>query len=287
MFFISGITGHVGGAAARDLLADGHRIRTLARDPAKAAAWSAQGVEVQRGDLLDPEALAAAMRGAEGVYLMMPPFHPPSPGHTEAKAIVASFRTALAQVPPQKLVVLSSIGSQRRERLGNIMATALLEQSLEGAAFPITYVRAGSFYENYEGSFRGARATGFFDTFFTPTDRPVPMIGSRDIGREVARRLVATWSGHRVVELGSDHSPDEVARAMASALGREVRARAIPRSEWTARLEAFGMAPGTTWAFEEMEDGFNSGWIAFGDPGAERVAATLTPAEFFASLRPS
>ena len=47
--------------------------------------------------------------------------------------------------------------------------------------------------------------------------------------------------------------------------------------KWTASLEKQGMPAGGTWAFEEMEDGFNSGWISFGIPGAESVPATLTP----------
>ena len=36
---------------------------------------------------------------------------------------------------------------------------------------------------------------------------------------------------------------------------------------------------------EEMQDGFNSGWIDFGVPGTEPVAATTTPAEVFARAR--
>jgi len=51
-------------------------------------------------------------------------------------------------------------------------------------------------------------------------------------------------------------------------------------------FELFGLGDKLgTGAFEEMEDGFNSGWITFGRPGAERVAGTITPAQFFAALR--
>ena len=56
-----------------------------------------------------------------------------------------------------------------------------------------------------------------------------------------------------------------------------VQARAIPREQWTASLEAQGMLPGTTGAFEEMEDSFNSGWIDFGVPGTEPVADGFRP----------
>jgi len=45
-----------------------------------------------------------------------------------------------------------------------------------------------------------------------------------------------------------------------------------------------GLPAGGTAAYEEMQDGINSGWIKFGVPGAEQVAGTTTPAELFARL---
>ena len=44
MYFIAGITGHVGGAATRQLLAGGKQVRTLARTPSKAKDFASQGV---------------------------------------------------------------------------------------------------------------------------------------------------------------------------------------------------------------------------------------------------
>jgi uncharacterized protein YbjT (DUF2867 family) len=53
MFFIAGITGRVGGAAARHLLAKGKQVRTLLRTPRKAQGFAEQGVEIRQGDLND------------------------------------------------------------------------------------------------------------------------------------------------------------------------------------------------------------------------------------------
>jgi uncharacterized protein YbjT (DUF2867 family) len=284
MIFVSGITGHVGGTAAQQLLDRGHAVRTLARDPGKAAAWAARGVDVRQGDFLDPAAVAAALDGVAAAYLMMPPVFAPARGFPEAKAVVASFRAALERASPPRLVVLSSIGSQQTRGLGNITSTHLLEQALIDLPSATAFVRAGSFLENYAFGLKAAAATGWFDSYLAPTDRPVPMIASADVGRQVARLLVGDWTGRKIVELGSRASPDELAAAMGEALGRPVKARAVPRETWAASLEASGMVPGSTWAFEEMEDSFNSGWIDFGVPGTEPVAATVTPRQFFAQL---
>ena len=124
------------------------------------------------------------------------------------------------------------------------------------------------------------RGLGVFYTFYSPTDRAVPMIATDDIGAEAAKLLTEGWSGKKVVELGSPVSADALAEAMGEVLGRTVRAEAVPREQWKATLASFGMTSGTE-AFEEMTDGINSGWISFGVEGAERVAATLTPVEVF------
>ena len=286
MFFVTGMTGKVGGAAARQLLKEGHTVRTLARDPQKATEWSQKGVDIRQGDFNDASAVAGALEGVEGAYLMLPPFFTPAPGFPEAKAIAASFREALRQAPPPRLVALSSIGSQQTSGLGMITATHLLEEALGELPFPIAFIRPGSFFENYTFGLKAAASTGWFDTYLTPTSQPVPMVATEDIGKEVARLLTGDWGGNqKIIELGSPVSPDDLARAMSQGLGRTVQARAIPREQWTASLEAQGMPPGFIKPFLEMEDGFNSGWIDFGVSGTEPVPGTITPSQFFEQAR--
>ena len=50
MFLVMGITGKVGGATARHLLAQDKKVRALVRDRAMAASWTEQGVELVDGD---------------------------------------------------------------------------------------------------------------------------------------------------------------------------------------------------------------------------------------------
>jgi uncharacterized protein YbjT (DUF2867 family) len=285
MFLVSGITGKVGGAAARQLLELGQTVRALVRDPQKANEWSQRGVDVCQGDFNDVAAVARALDGVKGAFLMLPPFFAPAPGFPDAKAIVASFLDALRRTPPPLLVVLSSVGSQQSGGIGMITATHLLEEGLGDLPFPTAFIRAGSFLENYTFGLKAAASTGWFDTYLAPTDRPVPMVAAADIGKEVARQLVGGWSGKKIVELGSRVSPDDLACAMSEVLGRPVQARSIPREKWTAGLKAQGMPPRFVDPFEEMEDGYNSGWIDFGVPGTEPVAGTITPAQVFAQVK--
>lgn len=288
MFLVTGITGHVGGATAQNLLAKGHKVRALVRDPKKAAAWASQGVELVQGDLNDAAAIAGALQGVEGAYIMVPPTLTPQRGFPEAKAVIAAYVDALKRVPPPRLVALSSIGAEKTERLGLITALHLFEQALAPSMFPIAFIRAGSFFENDIHSLPIAAQSGHFYTFYQPAERPVPSIATRDIGALAAELLTdKSWTGHRIIELGSPYSPAQLASAMTEVLGRPVAPFAIPRERWSATMESFGLPPGSTWAYEEMVDGINSGWINFGVPGVERVPATTKPQQVYAAAQAS
>lgn len=285
MFFVAGITGHVGGATARKLLAQGKKVRTLARDPKKASAWADQGVEVRQGDWTDAAALASALEGVEGAYLMLPPVMAPKPGYPEARAVIASYREALSKTKPPKVVLLSSIGAEKPNGLGLITQTHLMEEVLKDLPLPVAFVRAGSFFENYGAVLPVAESAGVLYSFYHPLDRPVPMIATVDIGDEVARLLTSEWTGKRIVELASPVTPNEVARAMSEALGRPVQAQLVPRERWTATFESFGFPAGSTGGYEEMLDGVNSGLFAFGVPGTEHVEGRTGAKDFFAKAK--
>ena len=166
-----------------------------------------------------------------------------------------------------------------------ITATHLLEEGLRGLPVPTCFIRPGSFFENYLRNVTRAASTGVFESFLAPTGRAFLMAATQDIGHEIARRVVMDWTGHRVLELGSMTSPDDLARAITEVLGRPVQATAIPRDRWTATLADQGMPPAFIEPYLQMEDGYNSGWIDFGVPGSERVHGTTTPTQVFAQSR--
>ncbi len=284
MFLVTGITGKVGGAAAKQLLAQGKQVRALVRDEAKAKSWADGGVELVKGEWEDAAAMTRALEGVEGAYLMMPPVQTPSRDFREAKAVIASYKQALAEAAPPKVVALSSMGSQQTSGLGLITSTHLFEEALRDEPFPIAFIRAGGFYENFLYGLQAGQG-GTLPLFYTPTDRKLPMIATADIGAEAAKLLTTDWTGKRYIELGSMVSSDEVAAQLGKVLGREVKAQALPREAWAATLEQMGLPKGQTWAYEEMMEGENSGWIGFGVEGTERVEGTTSAQQVFAAAK--
>ena len=112
------------------------------------------------------------------------------------------------------------------------------------------------------------------------------MVATNDIGAEVATLLTGpTWSGQRVIELGSMVSADEVAVQLGEVLKLDVKAFAVPRAGWPAAFEQFGIPKGQTGPAEAMFEAVNSGWMDLGVEGTEHVAGTTSPRDVFAAAQ--
>ena len=285
MFLVMGIMGNVGGATARHLLAQGKTVRALVRDRAKAASWMDQGVELVDGDWNDAAAIQRALDGVQGAFLMLPAAWAPSPDFKEAKSVIANYVAALNRTPPPRVVALSSMGANRTSGLGMITALSLLERGFQDLTTPVAFVRAGGFFENFLYGLHVAQG-GTLPVYYDPTDRKSTMVATTDIGAEVAALLTGmAWSGHRVVELGLMVSADEVAAQLGEVLQRDVKACAVPRAEWPASFERFGIPKGQTGAAEAMFEAINAGWMNFGVEGTEHIAGTTSARDVFAAAQ--
>jgi uncharacterized protein YbjT (DUF2867 family) len=196
MYAIVGITGRVGGAIAENLSAQGEQIRAIVRNPEKAARWRDRGAEVVAADVDDPNALASAFEGTDGVFLMIPPNFAPGPGFPETRKTLASFHAALAKASTKKAVYLSSIGAEQTSGLGLITSLHLLEQTLGDLPIPQAFLRAGWFMENHAWDVSTARTGGTIFSNLDPLDRKFSMVATADIGKAGADVLRQEWTGN-------------------------------------------------------------------------------------------
>lgn len=281
MFAITGITGQVGGAVARELLAAGKPVRAVVRSAAKSEAWAKRGCEVALAEIGDASALQAAFDGAEGVFVLLPSSFDPAPGFPEVRSIVSAIQCALAAVRPERIVALSTIGVQATEQ--NLLSQlGIMERELGELTAPVAFLRPAWFMENAAWDIAPARERGVVPSFLQPLDKPFPMVATADVGAVAAELLQETWSGRRIVELEGPRrvTPNEIAAALTGLIGRAVRAEAVPRSTWEELFTSQGMKhPGERM---RMLDGFNDGWIEFeaGPKGSRKgridIATVLT-----------
>jgi uncharacterized protein YbjT (DUF2867 family) len=266
MFAVTGITGQVGAAVARSLLAANQPVRAVIRDRGKSAPWARLGCDIAIAELEDTGALTAAFEGTTGVFVLLPPVFDPAPGFPESMRLISSFSAALASAKPARVVALSTVGADApRPNLLNVLGR--LEESLGSLPIPVTFLRAAWFMENAAWDIAAAKS-GLMQSYLQPLDRAVPMISTEDVGRAAAALLQERWEGKRVVELESTQrvSPNALAAAFAEVLGTPVRVEVVPRDQWESIFRAQGMKNPTPRM--QMIDGFNAGWIDFPDGGA-------------------
>jgi NAD(P)H dehydrogenase (quinone) len=266
MFAVTGITGRVGAAVARGLLAADQPVRAVIRDRSKSAPWARLGCDIAIAELEDTGALTTAFEGTAGVFAMLPSVFDPPPGFPETVRRISSLNAALANAKAARVVVLSTIGADA-PRPNLLNALGRMEEVLGSLPVPVTFLRAAWFMENAAGDIASAKR-GLIQSYLQPLDRAVPMISTEDVGRAAAALLQERWEGKRVVELESTQrvSPNALAAAFAEALGTPVRVELVPRDQWESVFRAQGMKNPTPRM--QMIDGFNAGWIDFPDGGA-------------------
>jgi uncharacterized protein YbjT (DUF2867 family) len=137
---VTGVSGFVGAMLAPRLLADGHRVRALTRDPARAAsALAAQAtahrepraprlgeadsvrdptseIAVVRGDVLTGEGLAQALDGIEVAYYLIHSMESPPAGTSHERAFpererlgATTFATAARRAGVRRIVYLGGL----------------------------------------------------------------------------------------------------------------------------------------------------------------------------------
>jgi NAD(P)H dehydrogenase (quinone) len=283
MYAITGITGKVGGALARALLAESQPVRAVVRAADKGQAWAERGCEVAVAEMKDAASLTAAFKGAQGVFILPPSEFDPSPGFPEAREVIDAVKSALESASPGKVVCLSTIGAQASQP--NLLTQrTLMEQALGKLPMTIAFLRPGWFMENAAWDVASARDSGVIHSFLQPLDRAVPMVSTDDVGRAAAALLQERWEGKRVVELEGPQrvSPNALAAAFAKALGTPVRAEAVPREQWESIFREQGMKNPTPRI--QMIEGFNAGWIDFADRGAHARKGSISIDQAIATL---
>jgi len=276
MYAITGVTGNVGGAVARALLAGGQSVRAVVRNVDKVQVWRNLGCEVALATIEDEASLSVAFQRAEAVFVLVPPNFDPTPEFSEAREVGNTLRSALAAARPKRVVYLSTIGAQARE-INLLTQHSIIEKAIGDLPIPITFLRPAWFMENCRWDVAPARETGVVPSFLQPLDKPVPMVATADIGKSAAGLLQEKWEGYRVIELEGPTrvTPNQIATTLAKLLGKPVRMEVVPRKSWDALFRSQGTKNPVPRI--RMLDGFNEGWIEFerGNSGSQKGNTSL------------
>jgi uncharacterized protein YbjT (DUF2867 family) len=181
------------------------------------------------------------------------------------------------------VLCLSTIGGDAVQ--DNLLSQrTMMEKAVTAVGIPLTILRPGWFIENALWDVPSARDNGIIHSFLQPVDKLFPMVATQDVGRVAAELIQEDWSGTRIVELEGPRrvSPNDLAGAFASAIGKPVHVETVPRDTWEALFRSQGMKNPTPRI--RMLDGFNEGWIAFQDMGSKAVKGRIDADAVIATL---
>jgi len=179
---VVGGTGHVGRPVAERLRADGRQVRLLVRDAARARSMLGDGFELFSGSIEDATAVAAAMRGVDGVHVSVT-------GGTVAEMMAAEavgMATVAAEAARARVGLVTYVsGNLAREDYGPKLpehrAKIIAEDALKASGVPYVIFRPTYFMENLTRHISGRRAI----TIGHP--RPLHMVAAADFGSMVSR----------------------------------------------------------------------------------------------------
>jgi len=227
---ITGATGQQGGAVARELLAAGHEVKAMTRNPngEKAQALAALGAEVVQGDLNDAASLQRAFAGAWGVFAVQNTWEAGVEGEEEQgkrTAEVASERGV-------QHFVYTSVGSaERATGIPHFDNKWRVEETVRSLGFPsYTILRPVFFMENWVSPwFKPAIDDGTLAIGIKP-DTQLQMIAVDDIGKygRLAFEQHEALNGRAIEIAGDELTMPQVAEFISRASGKPVSHYQVP-----------------------------------------------------------
>ncbi|MFE1382626.1 NmrA/HSCARG family protein [Streptomyces sp. NPDC058740] len=226
---VTGATGAQGGATARALLAAGHHVRALTRDPAAptAEALRALGAELCRADFDDRASLDAALAGADALFAVTTPFGTDTATEVRQGGTLVD---AAAAADLGHVVFASAAHADRATGIPHYDSKYEIERHLAASGLPWTVIAPAAFMDNYAD---GWTLEGLRDGSFAwpmPSGVPLTLIPAADIGAfaALALRRREEFAGRRI-DIASDAlDPAAIARVLAEATGRPMAHQEVP-----------------------------------------------------------
>ncbi|KOU61536.1 NmrA family transcriptional regulator [Streptomyces sp. MMG1533] len=233
---VIGATGQQGGATARQLLERGRPVKALVRDPHSppARALRAAGADLVVGDLDDPVSLRKAMRGSQGVFLVLTMMVGP---RISPEGVVAEERRGKAvadlagELGIEHLVYSSLNGAAAHSGIPYYESKRRIEEHLRSLGLPATILRPVSFMDNFATYNRPVLENGELVLGLAVRPQiPMPLIAVRDIGAfaAIAFDRPEHFLGRTVEIAGDILTPPLIAETLGRHCGLPARLRQVP-----------------------------------------------------------
>ena len=223
---VTGSTGNQGGAVARGLLARGHKVRAVTRDPntSRAKALANAGATLVAASLEDTAVIAKALEGATSFFAMTTPYG----GGTDAEIRQGVGAADAAKAAGVHLVFTSVGSANRRTGVPHFDSKYEVEKHIAKIGARATILGPVSFMENlYFG--KEQLAKGIYAAALPPT-RALAQIAVADIGAVAVRVLedAGRFTGKRFDLAGDELTGNDVVAILSRVTGRPFTYYQVP-----------------------------------------------------------
>ncbi|EGT4277278.1 SDR family oxidoreductase [Cronobacter sakazakii] len=256
MIAITGATGQLGQRVIDTLLntVAAQEIVAIVRNPAKAAALSARGVQVRAADYNDAAALTAALAGVEKVLLI---------SSSEVGQRATQHRNVIdaAKTAGVKLIAYTSLLHADRSPLGLAEEHVATEKMLADAGIPYVLLRNGWYTENYLASVPPALEHGVF--IGSAGDGKIASASRQDYAEAAAKVLTLDNQAGRVYELAGDHAWTlrDLTALLSKETGKTVAYQNLSEADFAAALMGAGLPEGFAKLLADSDIGASKGGL--------------------------
>ncbi|ELY6087276.1 SDR family oxidoreductase [Cronobacter sakazakii] len=256
MIAITGATGQLGQRVIDTLLntVAAQEIVAIVRNPAKAAALSARGVQVRAADYNDAEALTASFTGVEKLLLISS--SEVGQRATQHRNVIEAAKTAGV-----KLIAYTSLLHADRSPLGLADEHVATEKMLADAGIPYVLLRNGWYTENYLASVPPALEHGVF--IGSAGDGKIASASRQDYAEAAAKVLTLDNQAGRVYELAGDHAWTlrDLTALLSKETGKTVAYQNLSEADFAAALTGAGLPEGFAKLLADSDIGASKGGL--------------------------
>lgn len=282
---VIGATGNIGRALSERLLKNGVNVRAVGRGKDGLSPLVQLGAEPRIGSIDNMAFVSDALRGADAAFLMIPPHYGAPDMRADQRHLGASLIEGVKKSRIQRVVSLSSLGSELASGTGPILGLREFENAVRGVPGLISVIlRPTYFMENHLGSISMIKQAGINGSAMRPDTR-LPMVATRDIAGVALEYLsVPTFTTNMMRDIlgPRDYTMLEATAILGAAIGRtSLPYVQFSEDDFKRGLESAGFSADVARNFYELNNAFNMGWM---QKSALRTPAntTVTTLEQFA-----
>jgi uncharacterized protein YbjT (DUF2867 family) len=228
---VVGGTGALGGKVVDALLARGKQVRALVRPSSDAGRLDAAGVEVVRGDMMDPDSLLRAMDGVDAVVTTAAGYTRHSKGDSPDIDVVGNrnLADAAALAGVRRFVLTSILTCDQTPDVPHFWHKKLAEDRLAEQGVPFVALRPGAFLDQV-AQFGGDPFAKRRLMWFGSPRLPLTFVLMADLAGYLAEAVDADVAAGERIDIGWDRpvGMQDIADIAGRLLGERITVRAVP-----------------------------------------------------------